>query len=694
MDSGTSTLISPRDARPRATVGAGRATEQPTLASTWLAVAGIPVTDELLDWPPDLFALTDVILDRGEAYRFVASVHAGGTWPPRRFNPPPEEMRWPPNRFGHWSNEVEAAAREWSAWVDDHERALPALLLDAWALLLERISLPLDDLAQGLDWPTCEALLILHTIADEACAGLFVALDRTDGYGCRYRARSRELLARTGSLSRIPNRMLRVLPKITTPPNGRECCSRYACVHRPGPETYWHKLPARHPGTDASAEHVNVLLLPWPLRIRESDFRPLRDSVQRLPKEPFGLFEFVPSETLDLELLDRVLLAARDEVGQVDVVALPESAIDATEIGDLEALLDHHGVIYLQAGVREHAQQPGGLGRNWVHIGVNPRLERATARDPEGEGEWFHLRQNKHHRWSLDDGQIYQYHLGGALHPAIRWWEAMEVPRRSLQLLQVGAEITIASLVCEDLAQNDEVAEIIRSVGPTIVFTILLDGPQLNSRWAARYPGVLTDDPGSAVLTLSSYGMVQRSRPPGHEASSVVAMWKDPERGTREITLEPGAQGVVLTLCGDTAIRRSADGRWPVDAGTRYFDAAVHQIRAEETGSGAVKTLGRSTAPRVLEADDVTILTGWAEGLAEALAQGPSRRSCSSLTHTQTRRGERHSDSQSHPYGSAVQSTRSATRSWGRRLPAGRRRSTPCSRPPEQLGPASPPWTA
>jgi hypothetical protein len=623
MDSATPTLISPRDEYARADVRPIAETEEPTLASSWLAVAGHQITDELLAWPPDLFAFTEVILDRAQAYRFVVSVPDGGSWPPSRFNPPPEEMRWPPNRFGSWSNAVEAAAREWSAWVEDHEQALPALLLEAWALVLEGISMPLEHLAEGLDWPMCEALLTLHTIADEACAGLFVALDRSDGRGCRYRARGRELLARTGSLSRLPTQMLRVLPKVTTPPNGRECCSRYACVRRPGLETRWHKIPARHPGTDARAEHVNVLLLPWPLRVRESDFRPVGGSVQRLPMEPFGLLEFVPSERLDLELLDRVLLAARDEVGNVDVVALPESAVDATEIGDLEAVLDHHGVVYLQAGVRERPRQPGRLGHNWVHIGVNSWLENGTALDPDPPGEWFHLRQNKHHRWSLDEGQIYQYNLAGALHPGIRWWEAMDVPRRSLQLLQVGGEITVASLVCEDLAQYDEVAEIIRSVGPTIVFTILLDGPQLTSRWAARYAGVLADDPGSAVLTLTSYGMVQRSRPPGREASSVVAMWKDPGRGSREIALEPGAHGVVLTLCGESATRRSADGRWPVDAGTRYFDAAVHQIRAAGTGSGATNARPANRAPRVLEADEVTILTGWAEGLAEALAYTP-----------------------------------------------------------------------
>jgi hypothetical protein len=154
---------------------------------------------------------------------------------------------------------------------------------------------------------------------------------------------------------------------------------------------------------------------------------------------------------------------------------------------------------------------------------------------------------------------------------------------------------------------------------------VLLDGPQLTSRWAARYASVLADDPGSAVLTLTSYGMVQRSRPPGHDPSSVVALWKDPERGTREISLEPGAQGVLLTLVGDRATRRSADGRWPVDTGTRYFDAAVHQIRASTTGSGSANGRpGAQTRP-VLEADELTIITGWAEGLAEALAYTPDR---------------------------------------------------------------------
>src|SRR5262249_14495485 len=311
--------------------------------------------------------------------------------------------------------------------------------------------------------------------------------------------------------------------------------------------------PTRRSGTDPRARHANLLLLPWPLRVRESDFRPVDGSVQRLAKEPYGLFEFAPSERLDLDLLSRVIGAARDEVDSVDVVVLPESAVDEGDINDLEALLDHHGVTGLITGVRQRSMQQGQLPGNWVHLGISSRLEKAGPHSGSTGEQWFHIRQDKHHRWSLDERQIYQYHLGGALHPHVRWWEAMDVPRRAIHFIELGDEITLVSLVCEDLAQIDDVGEVIRSVGPTVVVTPLLDGPQLSSRWAAGYASVLAADPGSSVLTLTSYGMVERSRPRGRDSSAVVALWKDPVRGTREIPLEPGAQGVLLTICGDRA---------------------------------------------------------------------------------------------------------------------------------------------
>ena len=582
----------------------------PTVASMWQGLAGSAITEELLGWPPDLFALTDVILEAAEVYRFVLS--------------PPVGVRWPPSRFASWRDAVQDAAREWCLWVQEPDCALPELVADEWAVVAERVAVPLEQLSLGQEWRMCEALLTLHAIADEACAGLFVALDRSDGQGSLYRARGRELLARTGSLARIPSGFVRVLPKIRTPPSGRAAFSRYACVHASALQTTWHKLPARHPGTSPAAEHVHMLLLPWPLRVRESDFRAVEGSVQRLEKEPYGFFEFAPSEGLDLDLLDRTLLAAAEEVESVDCVIFPESAVDESEIADLEALLEYHGVIYLQAGVREHPTQPGRVrGQLDAHRG-QPGLEKGGPLQRSLDEPWFHIRQNKHHRWSLDEGQILQYHLGGALHPQIRWWEAMDVPRMALQFVQVGEEVTIVSLVCEDLAQNDDVAAVIRNVGPTIVSTALLDGPQLPSRWAARYASVLADDPGSAVLTLTSFGMAQRSQSARHEPSPVIALMKDSERGMSEIPLKPGSHGVLLTLSGERAIRRSADGRWPVDTGTHYSAVAVHQIRASNAASGfapAPATAGN----RSMEADEVTVLTGWAEGVAEALAYTPER---------------------------------------------------------------------
>jgi hypothetical protein len=580
---------------------------EPTLASTWYAASGVAITDRLLEWPPDVFALTNLVLARAEAFRYVLTV-----------------KDWPPSGFGDWPQAVEEASRRWSAWAEDPTGATPDLVASQWRVFCEDAEVPIEQVALRRDHRVCEALLTLHAIADEACAGLGVALDSSSPEGCVYRARGRELLARTGSLARIDARLLRVLPKVITPPTVRPTFSRYACVQGPGIDVGWHKIPARHRGTDLRSEYATLLLLPWPLRVQAADFHSV-GSVQRLGKDPYGFFEYAPAEGLDLDLLHRVLVAARQEAGSVDVVLLPESAVDEGEIDDLERLLDRHGVIALVAGVRQPTRQPGRFPSNWLHLGFNPKLEKGGLLPSEEHEPWFHVRQNKHHRWLLDAAQVEQYHLGGALHPHIRWWEAMDVPRKAIQFVEV-AELVLTSLVCEDLAHNDEIAQLIRSVGPTLVFNVLLDGPQLTSRWTARYASVLADDPGSAVLTLTSYGMVDRSRPHGRDASRVIALWKDPARGVREIPLEPGAHGVLLTICADRATRYSADGRWPATNGTSCYPVAAYQVRAPSAEPETPETPqspSTTTSMPVLDLDELTILTAWAEGVSEAAAYAP-----------------------------------------------------------------------
>jgi hypothetical protein len=253
-----------------------------TPASVWQAAAGSRFGDHLLEWPPDAFAFTEVLLQRSEAHRFAIS--------------PPGESRWPPDHLPGWAAAVVDAARRWTHWVEDRSDAIPDLLAEEWRLLSKIVETPLEDLTEAHDWRACEAVLTVHAIADEACAGLSVALTASDPQGLRYRARARELLARTGSLARIPPQQLRVLPKVRTAPRGTSirALSRYACLTAPGVQTRWNKMPAHRPGMAPQTQHANFLLLPWPLRVREWDFHPIDGSLHSLAEQPFGFFEFAP----------------------------------------------------------------------------------------------------------------------------------------------------------------------------------------------------------------------------------------------------------------------------------------------------------------------------------------------------------------------------------------------------------------
>src|SRR6516165_9471808 len=67
---------------------------EPTLASTWYAASGAPISDRLLEWPPDVFALTNVVLGRADAFRYALSV-----------------LDWPPRRWGDRAQAVDQAGR-------------------------------------------------------------------------------------------------------------------------------------------------------------------------------------------------------------------------------------------------------------------------------------------------------------------------------------------------------------------------------------------------------------------------------------------------------------------------------------------------------------------------------------------------------------------------------------------------------
>jgi hypothetical protein len=189
--------------------------------------------------------------------------------------------------------------------------------------------------------------------------------------------------------------------------------------------------------------------------------------------------------------------------------------------------------------------------------------------------------------------------------------------------------VTIAPLVCEDLARLEPVASVVRTIGPSLVVTLLLDGPQLSSRWTARYASVLADDPGSSVCTLSSYGLVRRCCPAGCAQSSVVALWKDASGQLIEIALEDGADAVLVATHVTIGDSSTADGRRHPGTISTLRLAAVQSIRALRpipTG-GARPRYARSTDEDrrpALDDREISKATSWAEALAEAAVSDPA----------------------------------------------------------------------
>ena len=573
-----------------------------TIGSLWDALIDAECLDDVLQWPPDLFALVDRVLEASEAYRFVVS--------------PPDGVE----RKAIAGTAARGVATSWWQWLDGTGGEVPEPVGCCWAVLRAATDVGIDELSAGREWHVIEALLELHAIADEACAGLGAATAVAPGPGCTFRAMARELLAEVGSLSRLPVGVLRVLPRCRSNNTGISISSlsRHVCVRGPQVDVDWHRMLSRPTGVARPSAHANVVLLPWPLRVRARDFRPASTTLPAMDTAEYGFFEFRPEEPLDLDLVDDVMRAAVDEAGTVDVVVMPESAITPADIEPLEALLAEFGVWFLIAGVREPPATQGGLGANWVHAGVRQNVV------------WRHAAQHKHHRWCLDSRQINQYHLGGSLTESMRWWEAVAVPRRSLQILDEGA-VTLAPLLCEDLARMEPVADLIRSIGPSLVITLLLDGPQLSSRWTARYASVLADDPGSAVLTLTSYGMVRRCRPPGCQPSRVVALWKDATGDLVEIELDDGAEAVLIATNVSFGGCVTADGRRHPGTASNITLVAARSLRAEQAPprqGPRQHAAGDGERPRSglpeLQEQEVSKATSWAEAVSEAVMIGPA----------------------------------------------------------------------
>jgi hypothetical protein len=529
-------------------------------------------------WPPDLFALTAAVFARTGCYRHVITgdVARGTEW---QLEAEKAGVRW-----GECVSERLAGrgdrVRRPGEYLEEGDLAEPELLVSLRAELgrladtvtMEQLRVLLDPEAEELS----RVLLKLHAISDEACTGLgfpgFVP-EKAALAHCL----GNLLLTSKGSLSSLPKHCGIVLPKMRTPQKGLTLRSLalHLTFHETEVEVMWRAMP--WPNFEENT--LNLLAVPWPRDVQSTSFRAQPDTL-----ESIRYFKFQPHDrapTLESErIVDLIRNQEKEHGCRIHVIALPECSLSEDEYRELLAMLRAarladriRWVPLVVGGIRHTKREVNSTGPREDELN-QVRLAAYFA------GRWYTLSQRKHHRWKLDRNQIRQYGLDGHLATRRDWYEGIALGQRRLTFLAPTGWLTLCPLICEDLAQLEPVSELIRGVGPTLLVALLADGPQLETRWSARYASVFADDPGTAVLTLTSLGMASRSRrvdepvpPSGKDPSagpsiSTVALWRDMARGWRKVDVEQGSQdqedvppAVLLTISADWQKEYTADGR-------------------------------------------------------------------------------------------------------------------------------------
>ena len=509
-------------------------------------------------WPPDLFAVSATLVNLSGCYAHTRYLCGFGDC---AFD---ADYRKDIERIGesYASGETEGALKK------------------AWKTLASRDWLVQADDSKNAEW--WDAAMRLMAIADAACAGIGFASEAPtpvtvfafEAYLSRLNGESALLPFLPHSLcASVSPEIACVQPKTRTPQIG---CTLRALSHNLAllpplgdVKTHWRYAVTR---SDDSSEPLNVLLLPFPFQIRGSAFASVvnPDEARDSPRPAF--FE-LNQEWLEgikaaefAAVIHELISVGLAEVPRVHAVILPEGALQEDMARDVALQLRKEANIELFiSGV---ASKDGDKPKN--------RTYSAIFNDRELVAEWT---QSKHHRWKLDEQQIRRYHLGHVLGQRSAWWESIDVANRECHFYVFRHGASLAVLVCEDLARIDPVQNVVRAVGPNLVIALLMDGPQLERRWPGRYATVLADDPGSAVLTLTSVGLIRRSNMPSERGPRQIALWKEPLGTARELELPEGCHALLLTLSPDKEENITADGRSDDKMTTKLSLTSVIGIR-------------------------------------------------------------------------------------------------------------------
>jgi len=508
-----------------------------------LAFLGLEDRSALPTWPPDAFAVAVVLLERSGTYRLAVD-------------------QWPPAERRDWVEFIEDVGRRWRAASTDRATPLPHEVGGWWQTIFLARGTEVGSLAQNR--PVVDACLQLLAAADEAStgAGVLDPENPPDEFGqLAMTLLATDRTATTLCIEVDSSRAL-VLPKMHTPQVGmsiRSLSHHLAYCEAGDVCPRWDVAPKA-----LATRSLNVLILPWPLEVLPRHFRETPGRLDNMNADAFRFFTCEMPDAVDTGHVRALLLNAERLVGRVDALVFPELALRPDDCVRLAKELQRVVI--------------GGEGAPADPLTRDAGSNAAVVAVPLGD-DALATRQQKHHRWRLEDRQIGQYGLGSQLHPEHVWWEYIKLGPRQVRFWCLDSWLAFCVLICEDLARQDPVAPVVRAIGPNLVITLVMDGPQLAGRWTARYATVLAEDPGASVLSLTSAGMVRLSRVPGKDPSRVVALWKDGRGGSpREIELEQGAEGVVLCLTRAMTKEWSADGRSDEEAAGHLLLNGVHQV--------------------------------------------------------------------------------------------------------------------
>ena len=556
-----------------------------TMARVWTFLMGwnpkdfaqsraTPEWSEILEWPPDVFALCCAILKRSGAYAYLREGTLRGGTHLLPTKSPESKVKTLYTVAGQWQKWLEEGLRLPSRFKDQKEIEDVGKI---WAALWHCRHVPLFQI------PGCpellENLIEMIALADEVSQGSGLPLRGREGEEFRYqlilkgwRRLEPTKYGSTLCTDRIHPSAARVLPKMHLPSSGftlRSLSHHLAYCETDEVQPRWFMIPGAR-GDVMNKDHINLLLLPWPPTMRPAQIRKseVHGGVLRSSEKSRLYFTCSIDDASDRidEVVDNLCGEAERILGPLHGVVMPESCLTDDAYHAVRQKVLGRGLM-LVAGVGREAT-PETSGDNYVCVDV-----------PLSRHHAVHFHQEKHHRWRLDGAQIKTYGIGARLDPEKSYWEDIEIGDRRLLFLVLRPWLVTSVLICEDLARHDPVGELLRGVGPHLVIALLMDGPQLVKRWPSRYATALADDPGCSVVTLSSLGMAGLSRPePTEPPSRTVALWKEADGSANELAVPPGADALVLTISVKYVEEVSADARHDKTSAAYPVLTGVHPV--------------------------------------------------------------------------------------------------------------------